>query len=317
MIQIEKTPKVSVCVITYNQEKYIRQCLQSIVDQETDFEFEVLVGDDCSTDGTRGIVREFAERYPEIVKPIYQEKNIGGGFHNYLTVHRAARGEYIAHIDGDDLMLPNKIQKQADYLDQNPGCTVVWHRVNFFDDSGNFFPGEDYDYSMFPNGVVTFSAALSLGSVAIHSSTMYRKTARKTVNPEFPTLDLFFSWEFLSSGWGMILDDVLGAYRVNSVGSISTTLRLLTRSLYANHAEYFFKRYPCYRKDVFFFALTNLLIDLKNRRRTSLDFLILAIRSFSLVGPMELFSHLKVARKLRIPELRTNTKTSNNGAGAQ
>jgi len=309
-----KNPKVSVCVVTYNQEKYIRQCLQSIVDQVTNFDFEVIVADDFSTDDTRKIVKEFAELYPNVVKPIFHKTNIGP-YKNFVFVHQQAIGEYIAHIDGDDLMLPNKIQKQADFLDQNPGCTVVWHRVNLFDDSGNFFPGEDYDYSMFPNGVVTFSAALRLGSVAANSSAMYRKTARKTVDPKFPTLDLFCSWEFLSSGWGMILDDVLGAYRVNSVGCISTTSRLLMRSLCVHHAEYFFKRHPCHRKDVFFFALTNLLIDLKNRRRTSLDFLILAIRSFSLVGPMELFSHLKVARKLRTPELRTNTKTSNNGAG--
>ena len=59
----EKTPKVSVCVITFNHEKYIRQCLQSIVDQETNFDFEVIVGDDCSKDGTREVVQEFAGKY--------------------------------------------------------------------------------------------------------------------------------------------------------------------------------------------------------------------------------------------------------------
>jgi len=112
-----KTPKVSVCVITYNQEKYIRQCLQSIVDQETDFDFEVIVGEDCSTDGTRAIVQEFSEKFPNIVKPIYQKKNIDGGGYNFLTVHRAARGEYVAHIDGDDFALPGKLQAQANILE--------------------------------------------------------------------------------------------------------------------------------------------------------------------------------------------------------
>jgi len=129
LVQEEKPPKVSVCVITYNQEKYIRQCLQSIVDQETDFYFEVIVGDDCSTDGTRAIVQEFVERYPGVVKPIFQEKNIGGGVHNYLTVHKATRGEYIAHVDGDDYCLPGKLQAQADLLDDDPDCNLVWHRM--------------------------------------------------------------------------------------------------------------------------------------------------------------------------------------------
>ena len=94
-------PEVSVCVVTYNQEKYITECLQSVVDQETDFDFEVLVGDDCSTDGTRRIVQEFAEKYPDIIKPILHSKNTGA-FHNYVSVHNAAMGKYIAHLDGDD-----------------------------------------------------------------------------------------------------------------------------------------------------------------------------------------------------------------------
>jgi cellulose synthase/poly-beta-1,6-N-acetylglucosamine synthase-like glycosyltransferase len=74
---VEQAPKVSVCVVTYNQEKYIGQCLQSVVDQETDFDFEVLVADDCSTDGTRLILHEFANKYPGIVKPILSEVNVG------------------------------------------------------------------------------------------------------------------------------------------------------------------------------------------------------------------------------------------------
>jgi len=122
-----KTPKVSVCVITYNQEKYIRQCLHSIVNQETDFDFEVIVGDDCSTDGTLPIVQEFEERYPGIVKLIYQVVNIGGGCNNYKVVHRLARGDYIAHMDGDDIMEPGKLQHQSDFLAQHPECSMVVH----------------------------------------------------------------------------------------------------------------------------------------------------------------------------------------------
>ena len=81
--------KVSVCVLTYNQEKYIRQCLQSIVDQKTDFKFDLIVSDDCSTDSTRAIVQEFEERYPNIVKPILHKKNIGA-YKNYFSAHQQA-----------------------------------------------------------------------------------------------------------------------------------------------------------------------------------------------------------------------------------
>jgi glycosyltransferase involved in cell wall biosynthesis len=303
MMEQGKMPKVSVCVITYNQEKYIRLCLQSIVDQVTDFDFEVIVGDDCSTDGTRAIVQEFAERYPGVVKPIFQEKNIRGGVHNYLTTHKAAIGEYIAHVDGDDSCLPGKLQQQSDYLETHPDCTVVWHRVNFFNDEGGFSPGKDYDYSMFDAGIVTFEKALRLGCVATHSSTMYRKIARKNMDPEFDMIDLFYTWEYLSFGWGVILDDVLGEYRVHSSNAITGSSGCYIKSLYAHHARYFFRIHPERRRDIFLFALTNFLVDLKNRRKSAIQFLFLALRTFSLVSPKEVIAHLGEATKLRIPQL--------------
>lgn len=124
MMSTEKTPKVSVCVVTYNQEHYIRQCLQSIVDQETDFDFEVIVGDDCSTDGTREIVQEFADQYPGVVKPVFHETNVGP-HHNYFFVHKLAKGEYVAHVDGDDYWLPNKLAFQVNILDKNRDLVFV------------------------------------------------------------------------------------------------------------------------------------------------------------------------------------------------
>ena len=69
--------KVSVCVVTYNQEKYIAECLDSLVSQETDFKFEIIVGEDCSTDGTRAIVQQYVDKYPDIVKPIFHDQNVG------------------------------------------------------------------------------------------------------------------------------------------------------------------------------------------------------------------------------------------------
>lgn len=289
-------------MVTYNQEKYIRECLQSIVDQETDFEFEVLVSDDCSTDGTRAIIQEFAERYPYIVKAIYHEKNIGA-FKNFVTTHNSAAGDLISHCDGDDLFLPNKLRKQANFFEKNSTCTVVWHRMNLFDDLGNFIPGELGDYSMFANGIVTFEKALRLGSVAVHSSIMYRKSARKTFNPDFDTLDLFYSWEYLSSGWGTILDDVLGGYRLASFGSIRKSPNLNIRLLNAQHSSYFLRKYPENKADIFIFALTNFLIDLKNGRKTAFNFLCLAIRSISRISFGEYMSHLSQVSKLKVPTL--------------
>lgn len=136
-------PKVSVCVVTYNQRDYIGQCLESIVTQRTDFPFEVIVGDDASTDGTTDIVRDYAERYPNLIRPVFHEKNVGP-FENYRVVHRMARGEYVAHIDGDDAMLPEKLVKQVALLDMNPALSVVFHQLKMITpdgrDSGRRWP---------------------------------------------------------------------------------------------------------------------------------------------------------------------------------
>lgn len=302
MMRTEKTPKVSVCVVTYNQGKYIRQCLQSIVEQRTDFDYEIIVSDDGSTDDTCAIVQEFAIKYPEMVKPIFHEKNIGP-FKNFVTTHNMAIGEFIAHCDGDDLFFPEKLQKQINYFEKHKGCTVVWHRVNFFNELDGFSPGEAYDYSMFNNGVVTIEKALRFGSIAAHSSIMYRRSARKTKSPDFDTLDLFYSWEYLLSGWGKILDDVVGAYRVNAVGAFSKKFKLIMRARAADHAKYYLKLLPAYRKSIFLFAFTNFLIDIKNRRKTALIFFTLMMRAFSCVSPKELFFHFNAVRKLKPPKL--------------
>jgi glycosyltransferase involved in cell wall biosynthesis len=127
----DRNLKVSVCVITYNQEKYIRRCLQSIIDQVIDFDFEVIVGEDCSTDNTRLIVQEFAKKYPKLINLVLHDKNVGG-CENYRSVHRMASGKYIAHVDGDDWIYPGKLLKQVQYLDSNQHCALVAHRMSIW-----------------------------------------------------------------------------------------------------------------------------------------------------------------------------------------
>ena len=115
--------KVSVVCTAYNHEKYLRDALESFVGQETDFPFEVLVNDDASTDGTAAILREYAERYPAIIRPFYQEKNIfsrGGNIYDEVF-YPVARGEYIAACEGDDRWTdPHKLQRTP------PACTTPW-----------------------------------------------------------------------------------------------------------------------------------------------------------------------------------------------
>ena len=122
--------KVTVRCITYNQNDYIRQCLDGFVMQRTNFRFEAIVHDDASTDGTDEIVREYAEKYPDIVKPIFETENQyskhDGSLGRIMNAH--TRGQYVAFCEGDDYWTdPLKLQKQADFLDANPQCSLTYH----------------------------------------------------------------------------------------------------------------------------------------------------------------------------------------------
>ena len=104
-MNIENDIKVSVCVVTYNQENYIAECLESLVNQVTNFRYEIIVGEDCSTDGTRAIVQRYVEKYPNLIVPLFYKNNIGA-VENIKKVYKKAKGKYIAHMDGDDIALP-------------------------------------------------------------------------------------------------------------------------------------------------------------------------------------------------------------------
>jgi len=121
--------QVSVCVVTYNQESYIAECLESLIEQKTDFEFEIIVGEDCSTDNTRAIVQKYIEKHPSLIVPLFYEKNVGAA-ENIRRVYEKARGKYIAHMDGDDIAMPNKLQKQFNILESNPQAIICSHDVS-------------------------------------------------------------------------------------------------------------------------------------------------------------------------------------------
>ncbi len=123
---------VSVSCTAYNHEKYIRKCLESFVMQKTSFPFEVIVHDDASTDGTAAIIREFEEKYPDMIKPIYQTENQYSKdisiYDNFI--HPKARGKYIAFCEGDDAWSDEyKLQKQFDAMEAHPEVDMCAHAV--------------------------------------------------------------------------------------------------------------------------------------------------------------------------------------------
>lgn len=130
---------VSICCATYNHEKYIAQAIDGFLMQEVDFEFEILIHDDASTDKTADIIRSYEQKYPEIIKPIYQTVNqYSKGIKVTPTFNYSrAKGKYIALCEGDDYWTDvKKLQKQYDCLEKNLDVICCYHNAYVFDDNG-------------------------------------------------------------------------------------------------------------------------------------------------------------------------------------
>ncbi len=143
---------VSVCCLAYNQRNFIREALNSILVQKTLFPFEIIIHDDASTDGTAEIIREYEAEYPEIVRPIYQQKNqfSQNGIYPLAFVYPQTRGKYIALCDGDDYWTdPLKLQKQVNFMEVNPEYALCHHAYLIYDNGAYRIPHKEppRDYS--------------------------------------------------------------------------------------------------------------------------------------------------------------------------
>ena len=137
-------PLVSVCVITYNQSRYIRQCLDSILNQVVDFNIEICIGEDASSDGTREIFQEYARRYPNIIRLFLRDRKdviqIDGnptGTYNFFETLRSCRGDYIAICEGDDYWIDVfKLKKQLEALLKSSQSTICYSNVSVVYEDG-------------------------------------------------------------------------------------------------------------------------------------------------------------------------------------
>lgn len=121
--------KASICMVTYNQEKYISEAIESVLKQEVNFDYELVIGEDCSTDRTRAIVQDYAREHPKKIRLLLRETNQGMQW-NFYHALQACQGEYIALLEGDDYWLDfQKLQKQVDFLDANPDFSACFTRA--------------------------------------------------------------------------------------------------------------------------------------------------------------------------------------------
>lgn len=209
-MKIENEIKVSVCIVTYNQEKYIAECLESLVNQVTNFKYEIIVGEDCSVDSTRVIVQRFVEKYPDLIVPLFHKNNIGA-VENIKQVYKKARGKYIAHIDGDDLALPEKLQEQFDILEKNPDCSICVHNMDAID--GNSLPMKR-QFPIFDEKKYNLIDMYLINPFFIHSSKMFVNKINDYIDDiSENALDIEVHIEQAKQGDIYFLSKKLGVYR--------------------------------------------------------------------------------------------------------
>lgn len=223
---------VSICCITYNHAQFIRKCLDGFLMQKTDFPIEILIHDDCSTDGTTEIIREYEAKYPELIFPLYEEENqyqhgkaAEIDFYNY----RRARGKYIAYCEGDDYWTdPLKLQKQVDFMEANPEYSICFHDFQVYDvrnakwskpsyNQGNSLQvdGEDISTAMFLHNAnygqpLTMLFRVSCFDYKWNQQYKYYRDTHEI-------------YHLLQQGKGRIMNFVGGIYNLHN-GGVSTSL---------------------------------------------------------------------------------------------
>jgi len=136
---------VSICCITYNHEPYLRQALDSFLMQKTSFNYEIVLAEDCSTDGTRKICVEYAEKYPDTIRYIWSDTNVGA-VENEARALRATRGKYIALCEGDDYWTDAlKLQKQVSFMEAHPEYSVTFHRYKIHYEDADVWLGDNVE----------------------------------------------------------------------------------------------------------------------------------------------------------------------------
>jgi glycosyltransferase involved in cell wall biosynthesis len=213
-------PLVSVHIITYNQESYVARAIAGALQQQTDFPLEILVGEDCSQDGTRDIVLGYQREHPERIRVITSERNVGA-LENSNRVLRVCRGKYIAICDGDDYWTdPHKLQKQVDFLEAHPEYGMCCHDVDVVCDG----VARVCTFAESPQGTFSFEDAVKRHFIPT-ASLVWRHELMPAIPPWLKgcvSVDLFLELLLLDRKHGYYMHETM-AIKVENAGGISRT----------------------------------------------------------------------------------------------
>ena len=242
--------KVTIVTLTYNHENVIAQTLDSLLAQKTNFDFEILIGDDSSTDNTLQIIEAYKKKYPQKIRILKSDKNIGLE-QNYLRCYRVCTTEFVAICDGDDYWIdPLKLQKQVDFLSTHPAYGLVGTMINFFDEeTGIFTPGKRIaqDYISYTIDDIILSNPLTSSSVLFRNKLLQELLVLYDSQPEALHNFIDYSlWMYFASQQKVAeLKEVATVYRL-SKASVSQNKNYVKQWAYRkrNYKHYkFFRNY--------------------------------------------------------------------------
>lgn len=248
---MNSTPLVSVIMLAYNQENFISEALDSVINQERSFPVEILVNDDGSSDSTPGIIREYEKKYPELVSFYAQLKN-QGAMKSFYFLQNKCKGKYIMACSGDDYWLPGKMKLQVEYMETHPEAGMCYGKVKCLYE-GNFLKslgdrgGESFEEILFRNPIP---------AVTVCRRTDISKVYMDEIHPEqkeWVMEDLPMWLWFSKNSRISYIDKELSVYRI-SQGSISHPVSLEKKIHYAtshnNVLKYFTENEPSYGKRI-------------------------------------------------------------------
>lgn len=248
-------PLISVAIITYNQGKFISQTLESILSQKHSCTYEIVIGDDCSTDRNREVIESYREKYPEIIKPIYNQNNLGL-IKNYFNVMAHCRGKYIMQCAGDDWWLPEKLLIQVDFMETHPDIGMCYGKVRKYIESrkryGRLFgeKGESFESLLDGNTIPAVTACFRRDLLEKYLEDI-KPLGKDWLMEDYP-LWLWFSHESKIH----FINKVLAIYRIldeSASHSMDIEKTLLITKSYIDIKNFFHRKYLNSNKDFFSF----------------------------------------------------------------
>lgn len=217
------TPLVSISCITYNHAPFIRQCLDGFLMQQCNFPIEIFINDDCSTDGTTEIIREYAEKYPDKIFPIFHEENQyskGVRCMSQTFIFPRVRGKYIALCEGDDYWTdPLKLQKQVDFLESHPDYSMCFHKAKVIAQDGREYI--DY-FSKLEEREYKPEEILSRWIIPT-ASILFRSSVHVPTHKDFMAGDIVVHCACVASGRVYCMSEEMSVYRLHGAGWSATS----------------------------------------------------------------------------------------------